>query len=167
MAKKLSEEVKARRKVRRTIESKGNFLDKPNREDYRSIVFTFLEKYFLCEIGTKKAIMCHDKIKPEIPSSIVEKSVKKKSVENKDEMELAYNSIEKKLRELGFEVDHMNIDEMFKKKEKKGEKSARDLRNKIVHEMSVNDIQEVVDRWDYFEQLLDNYIDYMCKEPLE
>ena len=33
-----------------------HFWDKPNREDDRSIVFTFWEKYFLCEIGTKKQL---------------------------------------------------------------------------------------------------------------
>lgn len=54
MAKKLAEDVKLRRVIRRAIESRKFFLDKPERADYRQKISIFLEKFVLCEVGTKK-----------------------------------------------------------------------------------------------------------------
>lgn len=43
---------------------------------------------------------------------------------------------------------------MFKKNNARGSKSARDIRNAITHDYSVNDIQELIDRWDEFQEML-------------
>ena len=45
-----------------------------------------------------------------------------------------------------FNRTEMSIEKMFKKNNARGSKSARDIRNAISHEWSVNDIQELIDR---------------------
>ena len=61
LSKKLDDDVKLRRKIRRTIESKKNYLDKEDRANYRQIISQFLEKFTLCEAGTKKALSAYYK----------------------------------------------------------------------------------------------------------
>ena len=45
-----------------------------------------------------------------------------------------------------FNRTEMSIEKMFKKNNARGSKSARDIRNAISHDWSVNDIQELIDR---------------------
>ena len=67
----------------------------------------------------------------------------------------------------GFETNTMELDKMFKKDCLRGERSARDLRNAIVHDLSVNDIDELVKRWEDIQKTLDSYLSCLQNEPLE
>ena len=153
MTKKLPEDVKLRRRIRRTVESKKNYLDKPGRENYRQTICTFLEKFVLCEVGTKKAL-----------SSYYQKNGNPKEVED---MTMSLTDIKKALEDAGFDISSMPLDEMYKKNCNRGAKSARDLRNAIVHDLSAEDINELIDRWSDIEAVLDSYLGQLQKEPLE
>ncbi len=153
MSKKLPEDVKLRRRIRRTVESKKNYLDKPGRETYRQIIGAFLEKFVLCEAGTKKAL-----------SSYYQKNGNPKEIED---INMPLTDIKKALEDAGFDINSMPVDGMFKKNNNRGAKSARDLRNAIVHDLSSEDIGELVDRWSDIEATLDSYLSWLQKEPLD
>ena len=153
MTKKLPEDVKLRRLIRRTVESRKNFLDKPDRSNYRQIISTFLEKYILCEAGTKRALSAYY-------------SSKGDTKEIKD-INMPITDIKAALINAGFETNTMELDKMFKKDGLRGERSARDLRNAIVHDLSVNDIDELVKRWEDIQKTLDSYLSCLQNEALE
>ena len=153
MAKKLPEDVKLRRKVRRTTESKKNYLDKSGRENYRQIISVFLEKFVLCEVGTKKAL-----------SAYYSNNGDPKDVED---INMPITDIRKALDNAGYDTTFMELEKMFKKNNKRGEKSARDLRNGIIHELASEDIDELVTRWDDIQAALDKYLSHLQSEPLD
>lgn len=153
MAKKLPEDQKLRRVIRRAVESRRNFLDKPERMDYRQKVCVFLEKFILCEVGIKKALGSYYKNHGE------EKAV--------EDINMPMDHITNALTEAGFDISGIDLNKMFRKNNKRGERSARDLRNSIVHDMSVNDIHELVDRWDEIEAMLDDFLAMLVREPLD
>ena len=153
MAKKLAEDVKLRRVIRRAIESRKFFLDKPERADYRQKISIFLEKFVLCEVGTKKALVKYYE--------------NKGNDKNVEAINMPIDDIRKALEFAGFDITEMSIEKMFKKNNARSSKSARDIRNAIAHDWSVNDIQELIDRWDEFQEILYNYIGIILREPLE
>ena len=153
MSKKLAPDVKLRRVIRRTVESKRNYLEKPERAGYRLIICTFLEKFVLCEAGTKRAL-----------SSYYRNAGNPKNVED---MNMPLTDITAALDEAGFDVNAMQLDKMFKKNNKRGEKSARDLRNAIVHDLTAEDIDELINRWQEIQATLDLYLSILQREPLD
>lgn len=153
MSKKLPEDVKLRRSIRRSVESKKNYLDKPNRENYRQIISAFLEKFILCEVGTKRAIQAY--------------YINNGDIRDIEDVNMPLYDIRIALSKAGFNVDSMSLEKMFKKNNKRGEKSMRDLRNAIAHDLTANDIQELVDRWVEIQELLDSYLNQLQSEPLE
>ena len=153
MSKKLPEDVKLRRSIRRSIESKKNYLDKPNRENYRQIISVFLEKFILCEVGTKRAIQAY--------------YINNGDTRDIEDVNMPLYDIRIALSKAGFSVDSMSLEKMFKKNNKRGEKSMRDLRNAIAHDLTANDIQELVDRWVEIQELLNSYLNQLQSEPLE
>lgn len=153
MSKKLTEDQKLRRLIKRNIESRENFLNKVGREHYREIISIFLERFILCEVGMKKALAAYYKSKGE------ERSI--------EDINMPITDIRNALGYAGLEVEVDIINKMFKKNTIRGEKSVRDLRNAIAHELSVNDIQELVDRWTEIDSLLADFQNILVSEPLE
>ena len=120
---KLSEEQKLRNRIIQNVNSRSNFL---NREGYRDIKNTFIEKYVLTEIAVKNVLTSYYKNKGE-----------PKDVES---IEMGMSTIEAALKQAGYNFDDDILIRMYKARQKRGERSARDLRNGIVHDLNVNDI---------------------------
>lgn len=142
--KKLSEEQKLRNKVTQNVNSKKNFL---NRLAYRETKDAFLEKFILCEIALK---------------AILQNYFSSRNEDKKVEaLEMGSSTIEAALKVAGYKPSEEQLKMMFKAKQNRGQKSARDLRNAIVHDLNVNDIKEVVDRKDELFELLDNFLAFL------
>lgn len=142
--KKLSEEQKIRNKLIQNVNSRKNFLD---REGYRAVKNSFLEKFILCEIAIKIILTYYY-------MNIGEK----KEVES---VEMGLTTIKAALKLAGYVPDDDMLNKMFLAKQSRGQRSARDLRNRIVHDLSVNDIQEVVNRRVELNQLLDDFFAFL------
>ena len=149
MGKKLTNEQKRRNKIIHNVTSKKNYLDK---EDHRAIKDVFLEKFILCEIPTKAAL-----------SFYYAQNGESKDV---DSIEMAYTTIRAALKKSGYEPDDNMLKKVFKANEKRGERSVRDLRNGIVHDLNVRDMMEVMERKNELFKLLDDYYEILI-QPIE
>ncbi len=136
---KLTDEQKRRNRVNHNVTSKINYLNKDN---HRAIKDSFLEKYTLCEIPIKAALAYYYEQKG-CPKEV-------------DSIDIAYTIIRPALRLSGYEIEDDVLIRMFKSGENRNYKSARDLRNGIVHDLNVQDIIEVVSRKDELFLLLDS-----------
>ena len=143
MAKKLTDEQKRRNRIIHNVTSKKNYLDK---EDRRSTKDLFLEKFILCEIPTRLILTYY-----------FSQNGEAKEV---DSVEMAYTTIIAALKKSGYNPDEDMLKKVFKAKEKRGEKSARDLRNGIVHDLNIYDLMEVMDRKNELFKLLDDYYEF-------
>ena len=77
---------------------------------------------------------------------------------------MAYPTIITALKKSGYDPDEDMLKKVFKADEKRGEKSARDLRNGIVHDLNVKDLMEVMDRKNELFKLLDDYYEFLIQE---
>ena len=147
MAKKaITEEEKLRNKVIQNVNSRRNFL---NRNGYRTTINLFVEKYILTEIAVKNVLSDYYK--------------KKKEPKEVESIEMGITTIKAALKQAGYVIDGDIIDKMYKAKQKRGEKSARDLRNGIIHDLNVKDVQEVIDRKEELDELLDIFLIMLLK----
>lgn len=149
MSRKMTEEQKRRNRVIHNVTSKKNYLDK---EDHRYIKDAFLEKYILCEIPIKAALTYY-----------YAQNGEQKEVES---IEMAYTTIKAALKKSGYAPDDDCLRKMFKANEKRGEKSARDLRNGIVHDLNIHDLMELINRKDELFGLLDSYYEFLI-QPIQ
>lgn len=147
MGKKLSPEQKLFNKIAQNINSRRNFL---RREGYKEAKDSFLEQYILCEVGLKTILQIYYKEHGE-----------EKTVEN---IEMATTTIKAALKAAHLNIDDETVDKMFKARQKRGSRSARDLRNGIVHDLNVQDIQEVVNRKDELLTLINTFIKKITAE---
>ena len=76
---------------------------------------------------------------------------------------MAYTTIIAALKKSGYNPDEDMLKKVFKAKEKRGEKSARDLRNGIVHDLNIYDLMEVMDRKNELFKLLDDYYEFLIQ----
>ena len=112
--KKLSDEQKIRNKIRQNVISKRNFLDK---DSNRAIKDQFVEKFVLCEIALKSVL-----------SNYYKTQGKEKEIDN---IEMGLSSIKAALKLAHYDIKDENLEKLFKARRKRGERSARDLRNGI------------------------------------
>lgn len=136
--KKQTDERGLQKRILDNVCSKMNFLDKANN---RAAKDQFIEKFVLCEIATKNVLSYYGK----------EKDVKK--------IKMRSDTIKAALRHAQYDVDNEMLEKMFRAGKKRGERSARDLRNGIVHDLKVTDIQEVIGRKDELFNLMDRYLE--------
>lgn len=147
--KKQTVERKLQKRILQNVCSKRNFLDKANN---RAAKDQFIEKFVLCEIATKNVLSYYRKV-----------NGKEKDVEN---IEMGLNTIKAALCHAQYDVDNEMLEKMFKAKKKRGERSARDLRNGIVHDLMIPDIQEVIRRKDELFNLMDRYLEIFTSSNL-
>lgn len=138
--KKQTDERELRKRILKNVCLKMNFLDKANN---RAVKDQFIEKFVLCEIATKNVLSYYGK----------EKDVEK--------IKMRLDTIKVALCHAQYDVDNEMLEKMFKAKKKRGERSARDLRNGIVHDLKVPDIQEVIGRKDELFNLMDRYLEIL------
>lgn len=145
--KKQSDEQKLQNRIAQNVCSKKNFLDKADNRVAKNV---FIEKFVLCEIATKSVLSYYYKV-----------NGKEKADKN---IELGLNTIKPALHLAKYDIADEVLEKMFKAKMKRGERSARDLRNGIVHDLAVRDIQEVISRKDELFNLMDNYLSIFIGE---
>lgn len=139
--KKLSDEQKLKNKVVQNVTSKKNYLDK---SDNRKTKDTFLEKFILCEIGLKNVLNYYYK--------------KQGQEREADDIEMGLSTIKAALKLAQYNIPDDTLERMFKAKKKRGERSVRDLRNGIVHDLTIPDLQEVITRKNELFGLMDEFI---------
>lgn len=139
--KKLSDEQKLKNKVVQNVTSKKNYLDK---SDNRKTKDMFLEKFFLCEIGLKTVLNYYYK--------------KQGQEKEADDIEMGLSTIKAALKLAQYNIPDDTLERMFKAKKKRGERSVRDLRNGIVHDLAIPDLQEVITRKTELFGLMDEFI---------
>lgn len=144
MSKKKSNEQKLKNKVIQNIVSKKNYLDK---SDNREIKDTFIEKFILCEIGLKSILNYYYKHQGQDKEAT--------------DIEMGLSTIKAALKFAKYDIPDEKLDCMFKARKKRGERSVRDLRNGIVHDLAIPDLKEVSDRKDELFALMDEFIEVL------
>ena len=143
MAKKrLTDEQRIQRQISRNVKKRIAFIDKGMN---RQIKDEFIEKFVLCETATKAALKYY----------YDRKGTPKKFTE----IDLNLSSVNSALNDLQYSFDRELTKKMFKSKMKRGSRSAKDLRHRIVHSLSIKDIQEVVDRKEELFKIMDGYLE--------
>ena len=112
----------------------------------------FLSKFALCEIVCKSVIEYYKKAQDE-------------SVDIK-EIKLDMRSIPSAFAKFNYDIDRHILTEIFGASKKRGQKSAKKLRDCIVHALSEEDILEVIDRRVYLYSVMDSFLN-IIKEGQE
>ena len=124
-----------------------NICDYLDQEDHRAIKNCFLEKFFLCEIVYKELLKYYFK--------------SKNRKYREDDLKLSMYWIPKVISHFNISIDMQSLKAIFSTAnefKKRGAKSARILRNGIVHNLNIQDIGEVVDKHEYLFQILDIFL---------
>lgn len=115
--------------VAKRIDKIGRFLNTANN---RSIKDSFLEKFMLCETACKEILLAYWK--------------EKKQEVDKSSIKLDMKSIPSAMNKAGYKIDKPLLAYIFGSERKRGEKSAKKLRDGIVHSMMIEDMTEVLIR---------------------
>lgn len=107
----------------------------------------FLEKYMQCELACKLLLVDYH-----------QKKASPKTVEYK-EGKIRFSSVRAACQDAGVTVPEDVIKRVFSSADKRGSKSAKKLRDSIVHEMSVQDIKEVNQRFTDLCEDMDAFLD--------
>lgn len=138
--KKLSEEQNIRIKARQEVVSRREFLNQLNN---RAIKDQFIEKFVLCEIAIKTVLRDYHKVRG-------------REIETEN-IKMGLPTIKAALKHAQYDVRNENLEKIFKAKKRRGERSARDLRNGIVHDLTKPDLQELIKRKNELFRLLDDF----------
>lgn len=104
----------------------------------------FLSKFELCEIACKSVIEYY-------------KKTQDKSVDIK-EIKLDMRSIPAAFAKFNYDMDRHILTDIFGASTKRGQKSAKKLRNCIIHALSEEDIIEVINRRTYLYSVMDSFL---------
>ena len=145
--KKQTPEQKLRDKVKSNIDTRKTFLEQ---NEHRSVLNAFTEKFILCEIATK----------------IILSEYFKNNGEEKDyrDLKLHTTTIKNALLAASYDINDEILKGMFRSKQPRNQRSARDLRNGILHDYNIQDIKEVIERKDEISELMDKYLQFTYTE---
>lgn len=124
-----------------------NINDYLAQDSHRVIKDRFLEKFMFCEIGYKELLKHYYK------------AIKKKYKE--DDLKLNMHWVPKVIKHFNLSIDTQTLKQIFSTTDdyqKRNSKSARVLRNGIVHDMNIQDTKEVVNRQEHLFQVLDLFL---------
>lgn len=111
---------------------------------YVQVKDEFLSKFALCEIACKSVIEYYKKAQDE-------------SVDIKD-IKLDMRSIPAAFSKYNYDIDRRILTTIFGSDKKRGKKSAKKLRDCIVHALSEEDILEVIARKEYLYSVMDTFL---------
>ncbi|MBR0343420.1 MAG: hypothetical protein IJH64_14450 [Oscillospiraceae bacterium] len=94
---------------------------------------SFLEKYMECEVVCKELI--------------VENRAKSRNPVKYDDVEIVFGSVQAAVRNASMKIDENTLKRIFTANTKKGERSAKKLRDAIVHKMPNSELKEVNRRY--------------------
>lgn len=109
----------------------------------------FIDKFIRCEVAVKKVLTAYRK--------------EKKGENVKGHEQLNMNIIPPALAWAGYSVSKAELEALFSGSgiyNKRGTKSAKKLRDGAMHEHNENDIQEIVDRFDELNDMMDAFLSY-------
>lgn len=112
----------------------------------------FLSKFALCEIACKSVIEYYKKAQDE-------------SIDIK-EIKLDMRSIPAAFAKFNYDIDRHILTDIFSASKNRGQKSAKKLRDCIVHALSEEDILEVINRKAYLYSVMDSFLN-IIKEGQE
>lgn len=107
----------------------------------------FIDKFIRCEVACKKVLTAFHK--------------EKKGEKDKGFERLDMRSIPKAMEWAGLDFSREELDELFSgsgKYNRCGTKSAKKLRDGAMHEHNENDIQEIADRFDELNAMMDAFL---------
>lgn len=126
-------EENRQRKIQQRVKRKiGKIEELLSNGATRSTKNEFLEKFMICETACKAIISDYNQ-------------GKKKKTADRD-IKLQIQIIEAAIKYAGYSIKKETLTAIFGSTEKRNEKSCKKLRDGIVHSMSAEDIQEVVNR---------------------
>ena len=99
----------------------------------REHLLNFLERYIECEVAGKELIVAH--------------KADSKSPVKYDDITMHFSTIKSAVKYASMDIDDNSLSRIFSSEKTKGKKSAKHLRNNIVHRMPKGDIQEVHQRY--------------------
>lgn len=111
----------------------------------------FLEKFMLCEAACKEILSAYFKEKG-------------KSINNSS-IKLDMVSIPSAMKKAGYPLSKALLTGIFGASRTRGKKSAKKLRDGIVHSLSKEDINEVIDRRMQLHKMMDEFLSVMCTPP--
>lgn len=115
--------------------------------------YQFLEKFTLCEICCKAILKEYKK--------------NNKTYSSETNLKLDMREIPAALKYAGYSIDEALLSIIFAGSgnfKKRGSKSAKQLRNGIVHNLCESDIEEVCKRYLYLCAAMDNFLNYFRQE---
>lgn len=118
-----------------------------NNDQYTNIRRAFLDKFTYCDVSCK---------------AILEGYLKYKGTYNPAKfVDLNMKQIPAAMELFGLDVERNLLNSIFGgsgKYKKRGTKSAKKLRDGLVHAMNAADVNEIVDRYDELDSLMDRYL---------
>jgi len=149
MAKKKLKEAHVKRTTYKKYEKAMTVL---NDSQYVQAKNEFLAKFTLCEIACKSVIEYYKKTQDE-------------SIDVK-EIKLDMRSIPAAFAKFNYNIDKHILTAIFGASKKRGQKSAKKLRDCIVHALSEEDILEVINRKTHLYSVMDSFLN-IIKEGQE
>ena len=131
-----------RKRIYNRITQAQNYLKERNNKDK---VDSFLEKYYQCELAATECIFDYRLDKKE----------------EEKEIRIIVSTVKAALNHAGLNAKESLLNYLFAANDKRGQRSAKRLRNAIVHEISVTDMREVNNRFyelkEYMEEFLRSF----------
>ena len=109
----------------------------------------FLSKFALCEIACKSVVECYKKAQGENAKI--------------NEIKLDMRSIPAAFAKFNYEIDRHILTDIFGASKKRGQKSAKKLRDCIIHALSEDDIIEVINRRLVLFSTMNSFLDIIKK----
>lgn len=107
---------------------------------------TFINKFVLCEIACKHIIEAYKR--------------HKKDLKPGEYVTLDMRSIPSALNDYGYDIPKHILSDIFSGGKKRGSKSAKKLRDGIMHAMNEDDLNEIIDREDFLHSRMDEFLKY-------
>ena len=114
-------------------------------EENEKVVYIFIKNFIICETCYKIILDRYLKLK-------------KKKTTLPENMKIHLTQVTAALSYCGFDFDAHIIESIFKSKTKRGQNSAKILRNGIVHNLQIEDIKEVILRKDELFTYMNTFI---------
>lgn len=106
----------------------------------------FINKFVLCEIACKHIIEAYKR--------------HKKDLKPGEHVTLDMRFIPAALNAYGYDIPRHILSDIFSGGKKRGSKSAKKLRDGIMHAMNEDDLTEIVDREDFLHNRMDEFLKY-------
>ena len=138
-------------RMKKIIERKMRKISRYLEDDQRrSEKDKFMEKYMLCEAACREILYAYNKDRKRM---------------KKEDIQLNMQTIPSVMNKAGYQFDKELLTAIFGSSNKRGEKSAKKLRNGIAHSFCVEDMDEAFNRRVQLHQEMDKFLKAMSTPP--